>query len=105
MSASVKNFIACLCLLASGLKTRKMESGECFNLVIDHVSQERRSSSATNDTASDSGVTSFENIAQFLATNQYPTGLNVNQKRTLRKAAGNFCLIGIIKQQYNLPLS
>lgn len=39
-------------------------------------------------------VTSFENIFQFLASHKYPNGLNLNQKRTLRKAAANFSLIG-----------
>ena len=39
-------------------------------------------------------VTSFENISFFIATHKYPTGLNLNQKRTLRKAATNFSLIG-----------
>ncbi|KAI9553224.1 Cytokine receptor-like factor 3 [Daphnia sinensis] len=38
-------------------------------------------------------VTSFENISFFLATHQYPNGLNLNQKRTLRKAATNFSLV------------
>jgi hypothetical protein len=41
-----------------------------------------------------SNVTSFENISFFIATHKYPTGLNLNQKRTLRKAATNFSLIG-----------
>ena len=39
-------------------------------------------------------VTSFENISFFIATHKYPTGLNLNQKRTLRKAATYFSLIG-----------
>jgi hypothetical protein len=39
-------------------------------------------------------VTSFENISFFIATHKYPIGLNLNQKRTLRKAATNFSLIG-----------
>ena len=41
-----------------------------------------------------SDVTSFENISFFIATHKYPTGLNLNQKRTLRKAATYFSLIG-----------
>lgn len=39
-------------------------------------------------------VTSFENISLFLVSHKYPPGLNLNQKRTLRKAAANFCLTG-----------
>jgi len=45
-------------------------------------------------------VTSFENIFQFLASHKYPNGLNLNQKRTLRKAAANFSLIGTLSYIY-----
>ena len=37
---------------------------------------------------------SFANISFFILTHKYTTGLNLNQKRTLRKAATNFSLIG-----------
>ena len=47
-----------------------------------------------NEISLNSNVTSFENISFFIATHKYPTGLNLNQKRTLRKAATNFSLIG-----------
>ena len=57
--------------------------------------------------ASDIGiVTSFENISHFLASQKYPPGLNLNQKRTLRKAAVNFCLTGLfIETQENQQIN
>jgi hypothetical protein len=51
-------------------------------------------SSNNSEISLNSNVTSFENISFFIATHKYPTGLNLNQKRTLRKAATNFSLIG-----------
>lgn len=53
-----------------------------------HESQGPENTTQTNT------VTSFENIILFLTTNKYPGGLNLNQKRTLRKAAVNFCMEG-----------
>lgn len=51
-------------------------------------------SELSNVISCNNNVTSFENVSFFLATRQYPNGLNLNQKRTLRKAATNFSLIG-----------
>lgn len=48
----------------------------------------------TNELSCSGNVTSFDNISLFLATHKYPSRLNLNQKRTLRKAATNFSLIG-----------
>ncbi len=49
---------------------------------------------SSSEISSNSYVTSFDNISFFIATHKYPIGLNLNQKRTLRKAATNFSLIG-----------
>ena len=48
----------------------------------------------TNADPDSSSATSFDNIHYFLMHHKYPSGLNLNQKRTLRKAAANFALIG-----------
>ncbi len=68
-----------------------------FNFQINHsVSENEAGSNAelSNEISFNSNVTSFENISFFIATHKYPIGLNLNQKRTLRKAATNFSLIG-----------
>jgi hypothetical protein len=49
---------------------------------------------SSSEVSLNNNVTSFENISFLIATHKYPTGFNLNQKRTLRKAATNFSLIG-----------
>lgn len=71
-----------------------METVE-FQLHIDSVTENESSNNGlSNDVSCNNTVTSFENIIFFLTTHKYPEGLNLNQKRTLRKAAANFSFIG-----------
>jgi hypothetical protein len=71
-----------------------MELGN-VDFVIDAVRIINTPTSSTSNTDADSSsATSFENIHYFLLHHKYPIGLNLNQKRTLRKAAANFSLIG-----------
>lgn len=67
-----------------------------FQLHINNVMENEATlnSALTNEMVCNNIVTSFENIIFFLSTHQYPEGLNLNQKRTLRKAATNFSLTG-----------
>lgn len=72
-----------------------METVE-FQLHIDSVTENESNlnNGLSGDVHCNNTVTSFENIIYFLTTHKYPDGLNLNQKRTLRKAAANFSLIG-----------
>lgn len=67
-----------------------------FSFQIGHVARENETTlnADLSNVISSNNVTSFENISFFLATRKYPNGLNLNQKRTLRKAATNFSLVG-----------
>lgn len=73
-----------------------MENTVEFQLHIGDVAENEASlrSELTNEISYNNNVTSFDNITFFLATHKYPNGLNLNQKRTLRKAAANFSLVG-----------
>ena len=66
-----------------------------FQLHINNVTENEAglNSELVNENSCNN-VTSFDNITYFLATHKYPNGLNLNQKRTLRKAAVNFSLTG-----------
>ncbi|XP_032795210.2 uncharacterized protein LOC116931701 [Daphnia magna] len=66
-----------------------------FSFQIGHVARENETTlnADLSNVISSNNVTSFENISFFLATRKYPNGLNLNQKRTLRKAATNFSLV------------
>jgi hypothetical protein len=71
-----------------------MELGN-VDFVIDAVRIINTPMSSTTNADPDSGsATSFDNIHYFLMHHKYPSGLILNQKRTLRKAAANFALIG-----------
>ena len=68
-----------------------------LNLQTNHNISENKAGlnvESSSEISLNSNVTSFENISFFIATHKYPTGLNLNQKRTLRKAATYFSLIG-----------
>lgn len=61
---------------------------------VDEVNNQPPSVEAAGPVTEVGNVTSFENISRFLASHKYAPGMNLNQKRTLRKAATNFCLLG-----------
>ncbi|XP_057381417.1 cytokine receptor-like factor 3 [Daphnia carinata] len=66
-----------------------------FSFQADHDARENETNlnAELSNVISSNNVTSFDNITFFLATHKYPNGLNLNQKRTLRKAATNFSLV------------
>ena len=73
-----------------------MDTAE-FYLQTNHTVSESEAGlngESSNEISFNNNVTSFENISFFIATHKYPNGLNLNQKRTLRKAATNFSLFG-----------
>lgn len=61
---------------------------------MDDAELETRVTQETENATQPNAITSFDNIALFLSSHKYPDGSNLNQKRTLRKAAVNFRIDG-----------